>query len=102
MKSKFFELGAAPNGASSVQFGQFAYASLAEEQIKRFISLIIQKNGKPPVGSRVAMKAFNNSYGQYFQAVVWYDPEMPRAVKYAKKVLENLPTSWNDALSNAA
>lgn len=102
MKSKFFELGAAPPGCSSVQFGQFAYATLAEAQIKRFIDLIVKKNGKPPVGSRVAMKAFNNSYGQFFQAVVWFNPEYPRAVKYANKVSQNLPTSWNDDLPIAA
>lgn len=95
---EYLTLGPTPCDELCAQVGDPDYHDRATLEVRRYIDLLVKKFGDPPGGAyyTFGMKSFPHDYGSYWEAVIYYDTELPETVEFAFRVENNLPATWED------
>ncbi len=94
MSKQYVEIGSAPCEEDCVQVGVEDYAILARAECNKFISLIKSVLGHEPTGALLRIKSNPHDFGNYYEVVCAYDPDVEEAVNYAFRCESEAPTRW--------
>ncbi len=89
-------LGPTPYEEPCQQLGSPDYSEAeAKKECRRFIDLLRSKFGDEPPGAKLKITRNPHDFGEYFDVVVQYDPNVEEAVEYAFRLERELPGNWD-------
>ena len=92
----FMEIGSSPCDEPCAQVGEPDYYPRAKAECARFIELIRKKLGEEPAGAHLAVKSFPHDFGEYTEAVCYFDDHDEEARNYALLCESEAPRTWQD------
>jgi len=92
----YITLGPTPAGENCAQVGDPDYNQKSKQECRRYIQLLINKFGDPPLGVNLKIKAFNHDFGVYHEVICEYDDSDELTAEYCYYLEANTPEYWED------
>lgn len=90
----FFTLGSTPIEEDCAQVGEPDYRRRALHECWQFIQLLRDTFGPEPEGTELRTKSFEHDFGMYYEAVCYFDTDLPASIDYASRCESEAPTTW--------
>ena len=92
----YITLGPTPAGESCAQVGDPNYNQKSKQECRRYIHLLIDKFGNPPLGVNLKTKAFHHDFGTYHEVICEYEDNDDITAEYCYYLEANIPEYWED------
>jgi hypothetical protein len=92
---EYLELGSSPTEEDCIQVqSNTDYKNEMCEECSRYKDLLKKIFSDIPDSCTFSIKSFPHDFGNYYEVVVYYNPDIEASVEYAFNVESNLPAHW--------